>query len=283
MKSRILAFSGSKQAGKTTCSNFLHGYQMRCYHVIDKFFITDEGKLVISANVINPDGKEEKTDAILDLNRTDLDFAEWAVYSMWPFVKNYSFAAPLKEIAMGLFGLTKEQCLGTDGQKSTLTKIRWGDLPDFNGSKRKKNKKMTAREFLQYFGTEVCRKINPDIWADRCLQDIQEENPLLAIIDDCRFPNEADAVQEAGGKIIRLTRSPLSDGHSSESALDDWDNFDAVIDNQNLDIHECSKELMSVLDGWGWLSQTVIAAPPAPEPEKPELVGGIHTIKKKAN
>tara|TARA_R110000824_G_scaffold9932_14_gene44165 strand:+ start:5019 stop:5873 length:855 start_codon:yes stop_codon:yes gene_type:complete len=282
MKSRILAFSGSKQAGKTTCSNFLHGYQLKCYSVIENFYVLEDGQLVVSTDVVNKDGQTEKANATLDTSRTDLDFAEWAIYSMWPFVKNYSFAAPLKEICIGLFGLTDEQCNGTDSQKNTLTNIKWGDIPGMTVAKSKKNKKMTAREFLQYFGTETCRKIKEDVWADRCIEDIESEEPLLAIIDDCRFPNEADAIQKAGGKVIRLTRSPHADKHSSESALDKWDNFDAVIDNSKLDINESCSELIEILDGWGWLSKSVTPAEKTTEEQaaKPELVGGIHTIKK---
>ena len=158
-------------------------------------------------------------------------------------------------------------------------------------NKKKRNKKMTAREFLQYFGTDVCRKIYDNIWVDRCIADIKFENPLLSIVDDCRFPNEADAIQRAGGKVIRLTRSPHQDSHASESALSEWDNFDAVIDNEGMTIHESCKELIRVLGDWGWLGkETTLQQPneklakhvqsgePVSEPE-PQLVGGIHTIK----
>ena len=45
---RILAFSGRKQSGKTTCSNFVHGYQLRAFRVIDNFAITEGGELLIA-------------------------------------------------------------------------------------------------------------------------------------------------------------------------------------------------------------------------------------------
>ena len=269
MKSRILAFSGNKQSGKTTCCNFLHGYQLRCQAIVENFSILETGELVVTTSVINENGEINKGDAILDVSRLDMEFAEWAIYSMWPFVKKYSFAAPLKEIAIGLFDLSQEQCFGTDEQKNTLTNVRWGDIPGIDVAKSKKRKKMTAREFLQYFGTEVCRKIKEDVWAERCLKDIYSEDPLLAIIDDCRFPNEVSGTQKAGGKV------------------------DAVIDNADMSIHEAAKKLIETLDNWGWLgkeiSQSEINTKLAsqlnsqmtePEPTEPELVGGIHTIKK---
>jgi hypothetical protein len=290
MKSRILAFSGSKQAGKTTCCNFLHGYQLRCQAIVENFHVLKTGELVVTTNVIDENGQINHGNAILDVSRVDMEFAEWAIYSMWPFVKKYSFAAPLKEIAIGLFDLTQEQCFGTEQQKNTLTNVRWGDIPGIAVTKSKKKKKMTAREFLQYFGTDVCRKIKEDVWAERCLSDIEAENPLLAIIDDCRFPNELDAVQKAGGKVIRLTRSPYKDKHNSEQSLDNCENFDAVIDNANMTIAECSKKLIETLDNWGWLGKEISKSEienklahnlnPQAEQPQPELVGGIHTIKK---
>tara|TARA_Y100001973_G_scaffold100302_1_gene161159 strand:- start:3396 stop:4274 length:879 start_codon:yes stop_codon:yes gene_type:complete len=289
MKTRILAFSGSKQSGKSTCCNFLHGYQLRCQAIVENFSITKDGGLVVRTQVLNENGEAEEGDAMLDVSRQDIEFAEWAAYSMWPFVKKYSFAAPLKDIAIGLFGLTEEQCYGNDKQKNTTTNIRWEDLPTATSRKKNKRKRMTAREFLQYFGTDVCRKIKKDIWVDCCIQNIHNEGPLLAIIDDCRFPNEIEAIQNAGGKIIRLTRSPHSDSHSSELSLDKYEDFDAVIDNQNLTIAEACKEIIDNLDSWGWLgkeisqseiNQKLAAQLGQQKEEKPQIVGGIHTIKK---
>ena len=99
-------------------------------------------------------------------------------------------------------------------------------------------------------------------------------------------------MQKAGGKVIRLTRSDHKDPHSSESALEEWDDYDAVIDNQNLTIAETVKRVIGVLDEWGWLGKEIAKqeikqrlaeqlsqSEPA---QKPELVGGIHTIKKDA-
>ncbi len=37
MEQKILGISGAKQSGKTTSSNFLHGYQLRFYDVVEKF------------------------------------------------------------------------------------------------------------------------------------------------------------------------------------------------------------------------------------------------------
>ena len=61
------------------------------------------------------------------------------------------------------------------------------------------------------------RSINDDIWIDCTLSNCGKD----AIISDVRFPNEAKAIKEQGGIIIRVEREGLqsSDTHSSETAM----------------------------------------------------------------
>jgi hypothetical protein len=305
MKTRILAFAGCKQAGKSTCSNFLHGYQLRAQEVIQDFAITEHGKLVVKTE-ISEDGKTEIGETFLDTSRKDPDFVEWAMYNMWPFVKKYSFADTLKEIGMTLFGLTYEQVYGSEAYKNQLVEhLRWENMPgvithkmvssfmvginppiktandyieydkDFTDVFKfiiHKPGPMTVREFLQYFGTEVCRKIYEPIWVNRTIKDIQQEEPLLAVIDDCRFENEIRAVQEAGGKVIGLTRNASKDKHDSERVIEDHsDMMDAIIDNQNMEIFDVCKSIITQLDEWGWLGAQTVT----------NNVKGLHTIKGK--
>ena len=108
------------------------------------------------------------------------------------------------------------------------------------------DKYMTAREFMQYFGTNVMRQMYGPIWVDHTINTIMREQTELAIIADVRFPNEVEAVQSAGGTVIRLTRNKLKDLHDSETALDkskyDWSNFDHIVDNSQGGIDNlCSK------------------------------------------
>ena len=294
MTTKILAFAGHKQSGKTTTCNFLHGYQLRSHHIIDGFAITEGGDLVINTSIIDSEGAEETSHAVLNTSRNDLEFAEWASYAMWPYIKRYSFAGALKQIATGIFELRDEQVYGAESQKNSKTWFKWEEMPgvitdlklskkpdikkliDTGALKYHKPGKMSAREFLQFFGTDVCRKIYEDVWQSRLMNDIAREGSLLAVIDDCRFPNEAEAVQEAGGRIIKLTRGNHKDAHASECALDDYKNFDAVIDNQDMTIHDTNIELIKLLDEWGWLGKEI----PAPKPDDDKiLIGGIHKFK----
>lgn len=93
---RILAFAGRKQSGKNSACTFLHGYQMRCHHLVKHFEIDEQGRLLVDAIFTNAEGNEETSAAILDVTRTDLDFGLWAAENMWPFIKHYSFCWSLK-------------------------------------------------------------------------------------------------------------------------------------------------------------------------------------------
>jgi len=266
---KILAFSGKKQSGKSTHSNFVHGYQLRAFRVVENFAMTEGGDLLIKT------GEEDDSYGVLDIRRMDAQFAEWANYNMWPYVKNYSLATPLKLMAVELFGVKEEQVFGTEIQKNTKTHLKWEDMPKQRAAKRKpaKRGKMTAREFLQFFGTDVCRNIYNDVWAERLIKDIELESSLLAVVDDVRFSNEVECVQNAGGKVIRLTRQPYPDSHKSETDLDDYQNFDAVVDNQNMSINETNQEIIKLLEQWGWLGEEV-------EPSKEtEQLTGIQKIR----
>ena len=165
------------------------------------------------------------------MNRKDYEFAEWAAYSMWPFIKNYSFAEPLKQLALNLFNIPEECMYGTDEQKNQLQEhLLWENMPgvctnerffifmqskmehdlalDENDAGYKliyhKPGPMTARGFLQFLGTDVMRKMYEPIWVKYCIGNIQSEESLIATIDDVRFLNELEAVQKAGGKSYLL-------------------------------------------------------------------------------
>jgi hypothetical protein len=158
--------------------------------------------------------------------------------------KIYNFADPLKQdICMNILGLSKDQCYGTDEQKNELVNCYWD------------NNQLTAREVMQLVGTDMFRSMQRNVWSDATIRKIKKENPSMAIIADCRFPNEVDAVKDAGGYVIKLTRNPYSSNHSSETALDDntydQSNFDLIIDNHILNILEQNSAIQEFLTNKG--------------------------------
>ena len=153
----------------------------------------------------------------------------------------YNFADPLKKMCIDIFGLTHEQCYGTDDNKNELVNCVWPDTEN----------RMTAREVLQYIGTDVFRKIQYNVWADATIRSIHNEDLPLALIADCRFPNEVEAIKKAGGLIIKLNRNKYDSSHPSETSLDvknyDHSNFDLVIDNNDMDIGNKNKVIYDFL------------------------------------
>lgn len=154
--------------------------------------------------------------------------------------KVYNFADPLKkDICINILGLTYDQCYGSDDKKNELVNCYWD------------NKQLTAREVMQFIGTDIFRKMQNNVWAEATINKIASENFNLALIADCRFPNEVEAVKNSGGLVIKLTRNPFNSDHSSETALDEnnyaMSNFDLVIYNHNLTISEQNKIIYNFL------------------------------------
>jgi hypothetical protein len=162
MKTKIVAFAGGKGSGKTTSMNFLYGYQLRAYRVIENFSLSNRGDLIIKTDVEKEGGGTEVAQTYLNVNRQDVEFIDWAMYNVWPFVKKYSFADPLKYMAMSLFGLKEEQVYGSQEHKNQVVPhLRWENMPGvfygcqetllwYEGLDITKHEPgpMTAREFL---------------------------------------------------------------------------------------------------------------------------------------
>lgn len=211
---KIIAFAGRKQSGKTSCSWFI--------------------------------------ESLIDRN-----------FQYTTKCKIYSFADPLKkDICINILGLTEKQCYGTDEEKNTLTKIAWKNMPDYDiswtwDSEYDPSGFMTARQVMQFVGTNIFRKMKYDVWSGAIIKKILEEKYDVAIIADCRFPNEVEAVQNVGGYVIKLTRNPYNSSHESEVALDgsiyDQNKFDLIIDNANLTIEEQNQKIFQFLKDKGIL------------------------------
>jgi hypothetical protein len=187
MKTKIIAFAGRKQSGKTTCAEHLAS---KC-----------TGDKVC---------------------------------------KVYNFADPLKRtVCMDVLGLTYTQCYGDDAAKNTLTECK------------RHGKNMTAREVMQYVGTDIFRTIKNDVWSAATIGRIEKDSPFLALVADCRFPNEVECIKNAGGVVVKLERNVYNSNHASETALDHTyfsiDNFDLVIDNTNKTVQETLNELDNFL------------------------------------
>ena len=132
-----------------------------------------------------------------------------------------SFADKLKDVTCTLSGCTREQLEDYDFKENQLVPIY---MQPYCGNADKP----TFRAFLQHFGSELMRNINDNIWIDSTLLNCGEN----AIISDCRFPNEAKAIREKGGIIIKIVRDGVTsnDTHQSETQIDNIE-YDYIIYN----------------------------------------------------
>ena len=248
----ILGLSGKKHSGKNTVANIIHGIALKQMDMVQDWSIDGNGHL----NVLIQDGW-----GVFDVTRRDKEFVAWAENNLYPYIKMYSFADALKWLAVELFDIPEECCFGTEEQKNQKHEhLRWENMPgilthevaeeewgylrlDYDSKETQKEFSkinltyhaagpMSAREFLQYFGTDVMRYMWEPVWVNKCIKDIKREGTLLAIIPDVRFPNEVQVIEEAGGMVLRLTRHVFDDDHNSETALDDY-SFNQYLDNKN--------------------------------------------------
>lgn len=265
---QIIALCGKKQSGKTTLSNYLHGYEMKRHDIVEKFLISPEGELVVNCTFHDENGKEFEELGVLDLQQHTDEFFQYASRRIWPLIRGYNFADSLKEICVMLFNIPPECVYGTDEQKNQIQEhLLWENMPgiytdklafqhsecnpSWYGWQYHAAGPMTAREFMQYFGTDVMRKMYEPIWLENCFRRIEADKPEIAVIGDCRFLNEIEAVQKRGGKVIRLTRSLYESTHQSEIDADNYNKFDGIIDNSNLDINQSCKVFLDGLINLG--------------------------------
>jgi hypothetical protein len=103
------------------------------------------------------------------------------------------------------------------------------------------------RELLQRFGTEGGRKfLGEDVWVETLFKNAKTDR---IVIPDVRFPNEAKAIRDRGGEIIRVKRTGVGpvNGHQSETLLeDDWN---ASFNNDGTP-EDALRTIGSIIGGW---------------------------------
>lgn len=124
-----------------------------------------------------------------------------------------------------------------------------------------------VRSALQFHGTEVRRSQDEEYWVKQALRPAFDAMAAgrSAYITDVRFPNEVLGAQRVGFTVVRLqvtratqvARLSARDGlepdlaalnHVSETALDDYQGFNAVIDN-NGTLEETVAAVAALVDG----------------------------------
>lgn len=195
--------------------------------------------------------------------------------------KIIKFADALKDIICILTGCTREQLEDINFKNSKLPD-EW-NKPEGVGiydimMNLLYQEVFTYRMLLQYLGTDLLRnQLHENVWVNALFRKYIPKvcsgvthcalagKPKIScnlcpeypnwIITDVRFPNEAKAIKDRNGIIIRINRNLLEDSglesidlkmqHPSETALDNY-NFDYIIDN-NGTIEELIKKVKEIL------------------------------------
>jgi len=277
---RLLGISGKKQSGKNTSFNFLMGYCMLRTAVIRNSFEVSERSdgMILPSDFFGDEqvaGKRFNPQSEKDVVKRFLHD------SVYPIIRDYSFADNLKrDVCMGLLGMTYEQCYGTNEQKDAPTHLLWENMPGvitphawsiFEGRLNShintepeelgyilKEGPMTGRDVMQYVGTDIFRNMYEPVWTKSTIKKIEQYGSKISVVTDVRFENEVVAIQEAGGKVLRLTKDVMGeDAHESENQLNpdrfDHNRFDAIIDNEKMTIAEQNDAVKDTLDQWGYL------------------------------
>jgi len=114
------------------------------------------------------------------------------------------------------------------------------------GKYRIESEVLTPRKILQILGTEAGRDlIHPQIWVNCLFADLHENSNWL--ITDVRFPNEAKAIKDNGGILIRINRkSDKISNHPSETSLDNYSDWDFIVDNI-YDLNYLEQQIISIV------------------------------------
>lgn len=166
------------------------------------------------------------------------------------------FAGKLKTMASLLTGYPVEKFEDQEFKKEYLGEEWNYAVPYPSPSRGFSIQQMTVRELLQKLGTEAMRNgLHTNVWVNALMADykpikLSQDNPSYWLVTDTRFPNEAQAITERGGILLRVERPGTSTGdHPSETALDDYP-FEHVIMNDG-DLNDLINKVRDFLTAQG--------------------------------
>lgn len=251
----IILLCGSKQSGKTTAATAIYGYHLTQVGAIPNAQIDESGKMSIVYD------KESNKGIYFDIDSMDPDFLRFKRTYCDKYVNHVGFADQLKLTCANLFQLDYKKITGTNAQKQELCDITWGNIYKTLSSSNVKNIKkiygqqepeslLTNRQFMEIFGTLVCREIKEDCHVLSAYNRIKLMDSEIVINTDCRFYNEFCIFEKDPDVIkIRLLRDTEKSNAPSERGLDgvDESRFDLVIDNRDMSMQEKNNKIIDFL------------------------------------
>ncbi|WVX88013.1 deoxynucleoside monophosphate kinase [Arthrobacter phage TforTroy] len=136
-----------------------------------------------------------------------------------------ALADPLRQAALALDPIVGTFPLNYNGEVA-VGEWRLSDVVRELGWEKAKDFVPEVRRTLQRLGTESIRAIDDRFWIDAAFRKIDalRADGKPVVVTDVRYPNEGDAVRQANGYLIRISRDMPDDGdaHASEKAMDDY-------------------------------------------------------------
>lgn len=137
-----------------------------------------------------------------------------------------AFADALRDLALGVDPII--------GAYADDTPMRLGEVVSVHGWEAAKDGWPEIRRLLQRLGTEGGRAVlGDDVWVNAAMAQVNGRT----VFTDVRFPNEAEAIMNAGGQVWEIVRpgvGPVSD-HPSETALDGFPFSLTILNNGTYD------------------------------------------------
>lgn len=242
----IILLCGGKQSGKTTSATAIYGYHLTQVGAIPNAQIDDRGRMSVVYD------KEKNQGIYFDIDSRDQEFLKFKRNYCDKYINHVGFADELKRVCASLFQLDYDKITGTNQQKEELCAITWGNIyKTLSSAAVKKVRKiygdfeenscLTNRQFMEVFGTFVCRSISENCHVSSAYQKIKSMDSQIVINTDCRFENEFCIFEKDPDVIkIRLLRDTERSEALSERGLDNIDNsrFDLIVDNQVMSMQE---------------------------------------------
>ena len=84
------------------------------------------------------------------------------------------------------------------------------------------SEKELIRPMLVCWGTDTCRKIDPDYWINKIEKQVKSSinNKIIVVITDVRYENEVKWIKDNGGFMIHLSRMGQKPSNFQERSND---------------------------------------------------------------
>ncbi|HKZ20309.1 MAG TPA: hypothetical protein VJQ57_09380 [Acidimicrobiia bacterium] len=156
-----------------------------------------------------------------------------------------SFAQPLKDLALHADPLIQPMQATNVGIGHG--RLKW--IVQGTGWEEAKDRHKEVRLFLQNLGLGARKVFGENFWVEQAMARYEVLTDKI-VFADVRFINEAEAIQAAGGKLIKIDRpGHKAMGHISETELIDFDKWDAVIDN-NGSVMDLEEKVIETVRAW---------------------------------